>query len=32
MSDDGFNKNNEDLRSYDEKDFLNKLIANESKK
>lgn len=32
MSDDGLNKNNDDLRSLDEKDYLNKLIANESKK
>ncbi|CAD8127987.1 unnamed protein product [Paramecium sonneborni] len=32
MSEDGLNKNNEDLRGLDEKDFLNKLIANESRK
>lgn len=32
MSEEGLNKNNDDLRSLDEKDFLNKLITNESRK
>lgn len=32
LSEDALNKNNEDLRSLDEKDFLNKLITSESRK